>query len=46
MKDETKRATIYFDAEIHRRLVMSNWWRTAAWSARGVAALGMIGLAA
>lgn len=35
-----------FDAEIHRRLVMSNWWRTAAWSARGVAALGMIGLAA
>lgn len=24
-----------FDAEVHRRLVTSNWWRTAAWSLRG-----------
>lgn len=24
-----------FDAEVHRRLVASNWWRTAAWSIRG-----------
>jgi hypothetical protein len=24
-----------FDPLIHRRLVMTNWWRTAAWSLRG-----------
>lgn len=24
-----------FDAGVHRRLVVSNWWRTLAWSARG-----------
>ncbi len=24
-----------FDAEVHRRLVAGNWWRTAAWSIRG-----------
>lgn len=24
-----------FDAAVHRRLVASNWWRTAAWSIRG-----------
>ncbi len=23
-----------FDAEVHRRLVASNWWRTTAWSIR------------
>lgn len=24
-----------FDAEVHRRLVASNWWRTLAWTTRG-----------
>ena len=24
-----------FDADVHRRLVATNWWRTAAWSIRG-----------
>lgn len=24
-----------FDADVHRRLVATNWWRTAAWSVRG-----------
>ena len=27
------------DAEVHRRLVGSNWWRTAAWSLRGACLL-------
>ena len=31
-----------FDAELHRRLVRSNWWRTAAWTLRGAAALAMV----
>lgn len=31
-----------FDAEVHARLVASNWIRTAAWTARGVLALAMI----
>ncbi len=30
-----------FDAEIHRRLVATNWWRTAAWSARGICLMMM-----
>lgn len=30
------RLAMRFDAEIHRRLVVSNWWRTAAWTIRGV----------
>jgi hypothetical protein len=25
-----------FDEEIHRRLLASNWWRTAGWTIRGV----------
>jgi hypothetical protein len=25
-----------FDADVHGRLVTSNWWRTAAWTLRGV----------
>ena len=25
-----------FDAEVHERLVATNWWRTIAWSLRGV----------
>jgi hypothetical protein len=24
-----------FDADVHRRLVATNWWRTAAWNIRG-----------
>jgi hypothetical protein len=35
-----------FDPALHRRLVASNWSRTAGWSLRGVAALAMIALAA
>lgn len=25
-----------FDGETHRRLLLSNWWRTAGWTIRGV----------
>jgi hypothetical protein len=25
-----------FDAGLHRRLVATNWWRTAAWTIRGI----------
>ncbi len=28
-----------FDPETHRRLVTSNWWRTGAWTARGLCLL-------
>ena len=28
-----------FDADVHRRLVATNWWRTAAWSLRGACLL-------
>ena len=31
-----------FDAAAHRRLVTTNWLRTALWSARGVIALAML----
>jgi hypothetical protein len=31
-----------FDRVVHRRLVRSNWVRTAAWSLRGLVALGMV----
>lgn len=31
-----------FDASVHRRLVASNWLRTALWTARGVLALWLI----
>ena len=30
-----KRLANGFDADVHRRLVATNWWRTAAWSIRG-----------
>ncbi len=30
-----------FDASTHRRLVATNWLRTAAWTARGALVLGM-----
>ena len=33
--------TTGFDAHAHRRLVTTNWWRTAAWSARGVCIMMM-----
>lgn len=31
-----------FDGDLHRRLVRSNWVRTAAWSVRGPIALAML----
>lgn len=31
-----------FDAMAHRRLVATNWWRTAAWSAHAVLAVWML----
>lgn len=31
-----------FDAEAHRFLVVSNWLRTAAWTAHGLIALGIV----
>jgi len=31
-----------FDADVQRRLVYSNWPRTAAWTARGIIAMAMI----
>lgn len=34
-----------FDAVLHRRLVRTNWVRTAAWTVRGVAAITMIAVA-
>ena len=33
--------TAGFDAHAHRRLVTTNWWRTAAWSARGICIMMM-----
>lgn len=33
------RLSVGFDAEVHRRLVTSNWWRTASWSIRGACML-------
>ena len=30
-----------FEAHAHRRLVTTNWWRTAAWSARGICIMMM-----
>jgi hypothetical protein len=33
-----------FDADVHRRLVRSNWLRTAAWTARGMLALWLLQL--
>ena len=31
-----------FDPEAHRRLVRTNWWRTAAWTLRGVLAVVLL----
>ena len=31
-----ERLTASFDADAHRRLVSTNWWRTTAWTLRGV----------
>lgn len=33
-----------FDADVHRRLVRTNWVRTVCWSARGVLALALLPL--
>ncbi len=30
-----------FDPKVHRRLVATNWWRTAAWTLRGACLLAM-----
>ncbi|HSG80544.1 MAG TPA: hypothetical protein VLD62_13260 [Acidimicrobiia bacterium] len=40
-----RRLSSGFDPDVHRRLVVSNWWRTGAWTVRGIVALVMIGLA-
>jgi hypothetical protein len=34
-----------FDPVVHRRLVRTNWVRTAAWTVRGAAAVAMIAVA-
>lgn len=34
-----------FDPVVHRRLVRTNWIRTAAWTLRGAAAIAMIAVA-
>jgi hypothetical protein len=34
-----------YDAAVQRRLVLGNWYRTAAWTARGVLILWMLGQA-
>lgn len=34
-----------FDADAHRRLVTTNWLRTAAWTAHSVVAMGIVVLA-
>ncbi|MCX6857609.1 MAG: hypothetical protein NTV80_22215 [Verrucomicrobia bacterium] len=31
-----------YDAEIIRRLVLTNWWRTLAWTLRGLCLAGML----
>lgn len=33
-----------FDAAMHRRLLVGNWARTAAWSIRGLLVLGMLAI--
>jgi hypothetical protein len=30
-----------FDVDVHQRLVGTNWWRTVAWSVRGVCVFGL-----
>lgn len=37
-----KQLSVGYDPAAHRKLVNTNWLRTALWSARGVTALGMI----
>ena len=39
------RLSAAFDPMVHRRLVRTNWLRTAAWTARGVAAVAMVSIA-
>ena len=39
------RLSLGFQPELHRRLVQSNWVRTALWSARGVLVLSLLGQA-
>ena len=35
--------TLSYDPLVHRRLVLGNWYRTIAWSIRGLVVLWMIG---
>ena len=35
------RLTLGFDADVHRRLVVTNWIRTAGWTGHGVVAVAM-----
>lgn len=37
-----ERLTPTWDAEAHRRLVTTNWWRTAAWTLRGVVLVALL----
>jgi len=39
------RLSMGFDPVVHRRLVRTNWIRTAAWTVRGAAAVAMIAVA-
>ena len=39
------RLAVAYDAQLQRQLVQRNWYRTAAWSARGLIVLGMLGQA-
>ena len=39
------RLSTAFDPRVHRRLVRTNWIRTAAWTARGAAAVAMLSFA-
>jgi hypothetical protein len=36
------RLNVAFDDHAHRRLVVSNWWRTGGWTARGVLAAALL----
>ena len=39
------RLSAAFDPMVHRRLVRTNWLRTAAWTARGAVAVAMVPIA-
>ncbi len=37
------RLAVAYDAQVQKQLVQKNWYRTIAWSARGLIVLGMLG---